>query len=176
MLACLPIDPSLCLPATVAVRSYQCPADLPQLTALLMRDIVPYANRAAQRKRKKIPPDYRQLDPNYSSYQTVGKASLEPLAFENPEYQPSRPAPQQLFLTSLERQYRAGSKVTEVQRFHWIFLDRGKSGWTMGAIYTRSSDDRPNASVLPPTESQNMPFGQAVTTWLRDCNAGKIRP
>jgi hypothetical protein len=177
MLACLPIDPSLCLPTPIAVRSYQCPTELPQLSALLLRDIIPYANRAAQRRRKKIPPDYRLLDPNYSSYLAVGRSSLEPLAFDNPEYQPSRPAPQQMFLTSLEKQYASGSQFTEVQRFHWIFLDRGKVGWSINAIYSRvGSSSHRDTLLLPPADSLNTPFGEAIATWLRDCKAGKIRP
>lgn len=176
MLACLPIDPSLCLPTPIALRSYQCPTELPQLSVLLLRDIVPYANRAAQRRRKKIPPDYRLLDPKYSSYLAVGRASLEPLAFDNPEYQPSRPAPQQMFLTSLEKQNAASAQPTEIQRFHWIFLDRGKSGWRMSAIYSRVGSRNSDPTLLPPTDGLTTPFGEAIATWLRDCNAGKIRP
>ncbi len=175
MLACLPIDPSLCLPTPVALRSYQCPTELPQLSALLLRDIIPYANRATQRRRKKIPPDYK-LDPNYSSYLAVGRTSLEPLAFDNPEYQPSRPAPRQIFLTSLEKWHGPGSQSTEIQRFHWIFLDRGQTGWRMSAIYSRVGGSNSDPLLLPPTDSLNTPFGEAIATWLRNCNAGKIQP
>jgi hypothetical protein len=177
MLACLPIDPtSLCLPTPIAVRAYQCPTELPQLSVLLLRDIIPYANRAAQRRRKKIPPDYRLLDPNYSSYLAVGRTSLEPLAFDNPEYQPRRPAPQQIFLTSLEKQHAPGSQFTEIQRFHWIFLDRGQTGWRMSAIYSHVRSGNSDPLLLPPTDSLTTPLGEAIATWLRDCNAGKIRP
>jgi hypothetical protein len=175
MLACLPIDPSLCLPTPVAVRSYQCPKELPQLSALLVRDIIPYANRVAQRRRKKVQPN-NQLDPNYNSYLSVGNSSLEPLNFDNPEYQPRHSAPPQLFLTSLEKQYAAGSQSTEVQRFHWIFLDRGKTGWNINAIYSRVGNSSNTPLLLPPTDSLTSPFGEAIALWLRDCNVGKIRP
>jgi hypothetical protein len=181
MLVCLPLDLSFCLPAQIAQRSYQCPADLPQLTTLLLRDIIPYANRAAQRRRRRLDANGRpdpsgKLDTSYNSYLVVGRGSLEAVAIDNPEYNPSRSGPQQLFVTSLEKQYSPGPKFIEIQRFHWIFLARSQAGWSLSAIYSRVGSNGSDPLLLPPTDSLSTPFGEAIATWLRDCNAGKIRP
>jgi hypothetical protein len=181
MLACLPIDPSFCLPTPLAQRSYQCPAELPQLSALLMRDIIPYANRAAQRRRRKLdakgkPDPSGKLDSSYNSYLLIGRGSLEAVPIDNPEYSSSRAGTQQLFVTSLEKQYSPGPKFIEIQRFHWIFLARSKAGWSLSAIYSRAGSNARDPLLLPPTDSLSTPFGEAISTWLRDCNAGHIRP
>jgi hypothetical protein len=167
MLACLSI--TLCQPLVLSVRSYQCPADLNQLSNLLVRDLASYANRSAQRRRRK-------LDPYYNSYVVIGRNDVRPSLLDNPEYTPSQAVPQQLFLTSLERQYSPKSRSTEIQRFHWLFLSRSSAGWSLGSMYSRVGSSNSDPLLLPPTETSQTPFGEAVNTWIRDCNAGQIRP
>lgn len=141
------------------------------LTELMVRDLTTYANLVAQRRRRK-------LDPHYNSYAVVGQTSLQPLAMANPEYPVARPRalPHQLFLTSLEKQYRPGPSFIEIQRFHWLFLTRSDRGWNLVAMYSRVGSSDRDPLLLPPTESSTTPLGEAVTIWLRDCNAGQVRP
>ncbi len=150
---------------------YQCPATLPSLTTLLIRDLPSYANRATQRR--------RQLkDPNYSSYILAGQPSLIPIDITNPEYSPVFPQspPQQLFISTLEQQFK-DRKVTDVQRFHWLFLtysDRGS--WHLALMYSGLGKKNADALLPPPTDSSQTPLGEAVEIWLHDCRTGQIKP
>jgi hypothetical protein len=168
MLYCPSIDYLHCATANVPVmarRSNQCPATLPQLTELLIRDLPSYANRAAQRRRK-------NLDPNYSSYLAAGRPETIPQLIDNPEYRPASAATTvQLYFSTLERRY-IGRQFTDLQQFHWLFLTRGKKDWYLVTMYSRQG--RSSGEPLPPIESFQSPIGEAVQTWLRDCNTGNI--
>jgi hypothetical protein len=172
MLYCSPTDYLACATTTVplvqliAGRNHQCPADLPKLTALLIRDLPNYASRAAQRRRKK-------LDPNYSSYIVAGSPDITPQLIENPEYRPASPGfgTLQLYLSILERRH-TGKQSIDLQQFHWLFLTRGKKDWHLVTMYSRQGQK--TGDPFPPIESLQSPVGEAVQTWLRDCNAGQI--
>jgi hypothetical protein len=160
----------ICAAPTIAKVDRQCPQELAPLTSLLLRDLPGYANRVAQRRRKK-------LDPNYSSYVAAGRPETIPQIINNPEYRPANPqaAPLQLYFSTLERQY-AGGKSIDLQQFHWLFLAKGKKDWHIVTMYSRLGKDANDPLLLPPLESLTSPVGEAVKIWLRDCNAGKIQP
>jgi hypothetical protein len=171
MLPCATIDHLLCPtpPALVARAIHQCPATLPKLVELLLRDLPSYANRSEQRRRTKI------NTVNYTNYLTAGRPETAAQLIENPEYRPQVPsaAPLQLYLSTLEKRYR-GENSAELQQFHWLFLARGKKDWHLVTMYSRQgqADGKP----LPPVESLQSSVGEGVRIWLRDCNAGRIQP
>jgi hypothetical protein len=168
----------LSLPVTsdrLTPQSRQCPTDLETLTALLLRDLPSYANRISQRARRRS-----QTDSLYSSVILAGYPEYEPLTLGPGEYTPATPGsaiepPQQVFLTTLERQY-TGKKTIELQLFHWVFLVNTNSGWQLATMYSRIRPSPPGSLPTPPFESSNGIIGQGVRTWLRDCRAGYIRP
>jgi hypothetical protein len=152
----------------IAATRRTCPARIEELGQLLVRDLPSYTNRAIQ-KRRKLTNDL------YTSIVTAGKPDAKPLPISSREYTPVYPqaAPNQLFITTLERQY-AGVNAVELQKFHWLFLARTKLGWRLVTMYSRSSQ-QPRSSIVPPTESTNTPVGEAVRTWLNDCYISGIK-
>jgi hypothetical protein len=151
---------------------YQCPSNLASLTPLLLRDLPSYANRAAQSRRRSV------KDPNYTSYILAGQPDLNPIAITNPEYSPAavQSSPQQLFISTLEKQFSSRNTI-EQQRFHWLFLTQNNQGnWYLALMYSRLGKNAQNPKILPPLDSSQSPLGEAVSTWLRDCRAGQIKP
>jgi len=164
-------------PVTILVRKQTspktCPTDVETLTSLMMRDLPSYGNRVIQRARR--------LDRTVDSFSYVllaGKPEFTPLPLRLTDYTPTIPpedpeAPKQVFFTTLERQYLAG-KVIELQHYHWLFLTLAPDGWHLVMMFSRigSTEGHP---PTPPRESSNGIIGQAVSLWLRDCNAGAIQ-
>ncbi len=152
-----------------------CPSDVQALTALLIRDLPGYANRVIQRSRR--------LNRTVDSFPYVivaGKPEFEPLTLGPGVYTSAASVadlepPQQVFLTTLERQYR-GDKVTETQHYHWLFLTQTPSGWRLAMMFSRIGSSSGTRPPTPPRESSNGIVGQAVSTWLRDCRTGTLRP
>ena len=171
MFYCSVIDHLSCPapPALVARIDHQCPATLPKLAELLIRDLPSYANRSEQRRRPKV------NTINYTNYLTAGRPETVAQLIENPEYRTTLPAaaPLQLYLSTLEKRY-VGQNSTELQQFHWLFLAKGKKDWYLVAMYSRQG--RTTGEPLPPVESVQSPVGEGVQIWLRDCNAGKTQP
>ncbi len=75
--------------------------------------------------------------------------------------------PQQVFLTTLERQYR-GNQVVEIPRYHWLFLTKTTQGWRLALIFSRMGSNRPNEPLTPPEESSDSFIAEAIRLWLRD--------
>ena len=150
---------------------YQCPSTLASLTPLLLRDLPSYANRAAQSRRRSV------KDPNYSSYILAGQPDLNPIVITNPEYTAiAQSPPQQLFISTLEKQFSSRS-TTEQQRFHWLFLTQNNKGnWHLALMYSRLGKNAQDPKILPSLDSSQSSLGEAVSTWLRDCRAGQIKP
>ena len=152
---------------------YSCPADLEGLTPLLLRDLPAYGNRMLQRSRRRTianqPPSYILL---------AGNPDTQPLSLGPGPYTSTTPGQtplQQLFITTLEREYVSGSPV-KVQQFHWLFLTRSDETWYLAIAYTRVGGYPLQGPTTPTKESTNGLIGQAVQNWLRDCRAGRIRP
>lgn len=148
-----------------------CPDDLESLTAMLLRDLPSYANRVSQRARNRE----RSLDV-FGYVLLAGRPEFEPLSLGPGEYTPTAPEddPDQVFFTTLERQYVTG-EVVQFQHYHWLFLTQAESGWRFVLMLSQigSPSDEPPS---PPTDTSNGVIGRAIQTWLRDCRAGDIQP
>jgi hypothetical protein len=174
----LPISPSshfLSADSSLPTKSPNCPADLETLTSWLLRDLPSYANRVMQRSRRLS----RTVD-SFSYVVVAGRPEFEPLSLGPGQYTPADPAtevepPQQVFFTTLERQYRSG-KAINTQLYHWVFLTQTPDGWRLAMMFSRIGSSSAGRPPTPPRESSNGVVGQGVSTWLRDCRAGAIRP
>ncbi len=160
---------ALSRPKTIHV----CPAEVEPLTVLMLRDLPSYANRVMVRSRSRYP-----AISALNSVITAGRPEFVPLPLTSGTFS-TIPSPQnasdlrQVFITTLERQNTAGSAI-EIQQFHWLFLTKTKSGWRLALMFTRTGAP-PGQPTTPPRDSSQGSVGQAVQTWLRDCNAGSVR-
>jgi hypothetical protein len=152
--------------------------DLATLTTKLLQDLPAYFNRATQRARR--------LDRSvklYSYMLLAGKPDFTPLPLkswtdgatdEGDKSVNGTKGVEQVFFTTLERQYLKG-KAVQLQQFHWLFLTKTKSGWRMSMMYSQTGGYPKQKPPTPPRESSNSAVGQGIKTWLRDCRAGSVR-
>ena len=162
--------------SAISIRpvSHACPSEVEPLTALMLRDLPGYANRVIVRSRTRYPA-ISSLD----SVITAGRPEFVPLPLTSGTFS-TIPDPQnasdlrQVFITTLERQNVAGTAI-ELQQFHWLFLTKTESGWRLALMFTRTGVTSVEPPITPPRESSQGVIGQAVRTWLRDCNAGAVR-
>lgn len=150
-----------------------CPADLETLVILLVEDLPSYANRVIQRSR-----DIDRSVETYSYVLVAGNPEFDPLPLgpgrSDPLTSEDDPEPpQQIFLTTLERQYQDNKAIT-LQHYHWIFLSQTSEGWRLAMMFTRLGSAAEGRPPLPARETSDGVIGQAVKTWLRDCRAGVI--
>ncbi|NJR16996.1 MAG: hypothetical protein HC785_15675 [Calothrix sp. CSU_2_0] len=141
----------------------------------LLRDLPSYANRASQRARRLT----RRGD-TFSYTIAAGKPEFQPLPL-NPNTtsldttKTLSEGVEQVFFTTLERQYTAGKSV-ELQQFHWLLLTKTGNGWRKVMMFSQiGSFPVTKQPVSPPRESSNGVVAQAIDAWLRDCQAGSIR-
>jgi hypothetical protein len=145
--------------------------DLNILLPLLMRDLPNYANRVSQRARRKS----RAVD--FFSYVLIaGNPEFAPLKVDQHVSSSSAPAEpiEQVFFTTLERQYTA-NKPVQIQQFHRLLLTKSQSGWIVVMMFSQLGTYPVKLSPTPPRDSNNSIIAQAVNLWLRDCQAGEIR-
>ena len=148
--------------------------DLATFTAKLLRDLPAYFNRATQRARR--------LDRSvqvYSYMLVAGKPDFQPLPLKSWTDEADKSANgtkgvEQIFFTTLERQYVKG-KAVQLQQFHWLFLTKTESRWRVAMMYSQTGGYPKQQPPTPPRESSNSAVGQGIQTWLRDCRAGSIR-
>ncbi|MGB3757622.1 MAG: hypothetical protein WBA07_14790 [Rivularia sp. (in: cyanobacteria)] len=152
--------------------------DLSQLTNKLLRDLPAYFNRATQRARR--------LDRSvqvYSYMLVAGKPDFTPLSLKRWTDEATDEADksangakgvEQIFFTTLERQYVKG-KAVQLQQFHWLFLTKTESGWRVSMMYSQTGGYPKQKPPTPPRESSNSAVAQGIKTWLRDCRAESIR-
>lgn len=148
--------------------------DIETLTAQLLKDLPSYANRTSQRVRRRG----RTAD-IYSYVLLAGRPEFAPLTLGPGEYNPAAPAsvpqqPQQVFITTLERQYTAGKPV-ELQQYHWLFLTQTSRGWQLAIMFSRTGTYPGRRPPTPPRDSSEGVIAQAIRTWLRDCQAEPVR-
>ncbi len=146
--------------------------DVETLTNQLVKDLPNYTNRVNQKSRRLN----RSVD-IYSYVLVAGKPEFAPLSLGPGEYTPTTPnteQPQQVFITTLERQYTTG-KLVQLQQYHWLFLTRTTSGWRLAFMFSSTGTYPKKQPPTPPRESSNGAIAQAVNTWLRDCQAGTLR-
>ncbi|WP_293149512.1 MULTISPECIES: hypothetical protein [unclassified Microcoleus] len=141
-----------------------CPADLEALVDRLLQNLPSYANRVIVRS---------GFAPNNS--RAIGYVPRQIILAGRPEFEPlplnfEEPLPEntnQVFITTLERQYRDGKRV-DIQQYHWLFLAKTEKGWELIKIVSRFgtvADVRP----LSPPENENSAIAEAIRLWLRDC-------
>jgi hypothetical protein len=176
--------PSIVNPANIdsEPKNSTCPQEIQSLTNLMLRDLPGYANRAMQRSRR------LGLGSSNSYVVVAGNPDFNPINTDiNPSFgsgtQPdiarqrfSDRELHQVFFTTLNREYQ-GSRLVEVQEFHRLFLINTSQGWQLTLMYSRSGSigSQSPPALTPVRESLNSAVGQAVSTWLRDCQAGTIR-
>ncbi|ACK67855.1 hypothetical protein PCC8801_3907 [Rippkaea orientalis PCC 8801] len=166
-------------------NSNPCPSDLETLTALMLRDLPSYANRVIQRQRLRTPrkppftepqrPDLSDRPSAPDLYIIVaGKAEFEPLPLTNLQYQTILPdTAQQVFFTTLERQY-GGRSVVDLQNYYWLFLTPTEEGWRSMLLFSQLAALNKGDLPLPPQDASDGAIGQGIDLWLRDCRAGVI--
>ena len=146
------------------VRS-SCPADLETLVDRLLQDLPSYANRVIVRSgfspKTSTPPGDA-----LPQIILAGRPEFEPLPLNSGETLPENAS--QVFITTLERQYRGGKPV-EIQQYHWLFFTKTEKGWELAKIVSRfgtAADIRP--LLGQDSESE---IAEAIRLWLRDCHA-----
>jgi hypothetical protein len=152
----------------------QCPADLPTLIPLLLRDLPSYANRVSQRaytdfRTADLPgyviladrPEYTPLDLNPES---LNSATASPIAEDQPA---------QIFFTTLERQYVSGKPVS-LQHYHRVFLVETEEGWQLSLMFSTIGDYPADQPPTPPQDTSQGVIAQAIRLWLRDCHVGSV--
>jgi hypothetical protein len=157
-----------------AASKNSCPSEVEPLIMVMLRDLPGYGNRVIVRSRNR----YAEMS-SLTSIITAGRPEFEPLPLApgTTSKIPSKDAQsnlQQVFITTLERQNTAG-KLVDLQQFHWLFLTKTQRGWQLALMFTRTGSFPAGQPPTPPRESSQGIIGQAVQTWLRDCNLGAVR-
>ena len=155
---------------TPTAKSRSCQAqDIKTLTTGLLQALPGYANRASQRARR-----LSRSSDVYSYVILAGRPEFEPLTLGPGAYtsksQPTDAQVQQVFFTTLERQYTKG-KAIELQQFHWVFLTKSQSGWRLATMLSQIGGYPAQKPPTPPKDSSNGIIAQAINAWLRDCQA-----
>jgi hypothetical protein len=155
----------------VAQGRYTCPTELQPLTELLVRDLPGYVNRLSQQSRRRS----RSLD--LATYMILaGQPEFTPLPLTLGGASPVDAGElQQVFLTTLERQY-VSDDIVEIQTFHWIFLAPTQRGWRLAMMFSRIGGYPATTPPSPPRDTSQGLVAQSIQAWLRDCQSGSIRP
>ncbi|MEG5139162.1 MULTISPECIES: hypothetical protein [unclassified Microcoleus] len=143
-----------------------CPADLEALVDRLLQDLPSYANRVIARSGF-APNNSRAIDYVQRQIILAGRPEFEPLPLNFEEALPENAS--QVFITTLERQYREGKRV-EIQQYHWLFLAKTEKGWELVKIVSRFGTVA-DVRALSPPESEKSAIAKAIRLWLRDCRA-----
>lgn len=143
------------------------------LTTQLLRDLPNYANRATQRARRRS----RSTD-LFSYMLTAGRPEFQPLPLNPGGYSTNAgdhtaSGVEQVFFTTLERQY-IGGKAVELQQFHWLLLTKTQIGWRLVMMFSQTGLDSEKQIQSPPRDTSKSAIAQAINTWLGDCDAGSV--
>jgi hypothetical protein len=156
-------------------KTYCSEQKIESITTYLLRDLPSYTNRSSQRARRLT----RRGD-TFSYTIAAGKPEFQPLPLNSNSTsidtaKTLSEGVEQVFFTTLERQYTAGKSI-ELQQFHWLLLTKTSSGWRKVMMFSRRGTFPVTKQPLsPPRESSNGVVAQAVDAWLRDCQAGSVR-
>lgn len=147
-----------------------CPAEVEPLVTVMLRDLPAYVNRISTRLGKDTAGTWRYAI-------VANQPEFTPLPIGSIEYPaPEQPRLQQVFFTVLERQY-SEQRVTEFQHYHWLFLAKTEGGWRLALLYSSFGFyPRDSQFLSPPRDVTQGATAQAIRHWLRDCQAGAIRP
>lgn len=156
-------------PKNSTPKNFTCPNNLPELTALLLKDLPAYSNRVIQRTQ-----NLNQAAGIQNYIVTASKAQFEPLTLPRLQYDDQTGQdPEQVFFTVLERQYIQG-KIVEIQTYHWLFLTQTNSGWRTVMLFSRLGNVDNNQPPTPPRETTDGIIGRGIQLWLRDCRANAV--
>jgi hypothetical protein len=141
-----------------------CPENLESLVDRLLQDLPSYANRVIARSRFST---NTNTPPGSALPQIIvaGRPEFEPLPLN-----PGSAIPEnahQVFITTLERQYRGG-KSAEIQQYHWLFFTQTDGGWELVKIISTLGTVADVPPLLPP-EGEKSAIAEAIRLWLRDC-------
>lgn len=165
--------PKIALADTVN-NPQKCSNNLEDLANLLVKDIPDYGNRIIQRSRIHSHP--LEFFPIYII--TASKPDLESLPLSQTQYKSLiksslNNSVNQVFFTTLERQYSINNRIIETQNFHWLILTQTPKEWKIVMVLSKLGypDNSSNQNFIssPPINTTNGIIGQAVTLWLRDC-------
>lgn len=146
-----------------------CPTEIEPLISALLRDLPEYINRishqqgGSQAKRYAIAASQADLTPL-------------PITYSGSPHSPDSQL-HQSFFTVLERQYET-QRRQDIQQFHWLILAYSSStGWQLATLYSRYGS-HPMDNQVPSAlrETSQGVTGRAIRRWLRDCQAGAIKP
>ncbi|WP_017651721.1 hypothetical protein [Fortiea contorta] len=158
------------LPESRGANSFCSQQNLEILTTKLLSDLPSYVNRATQRARR-----LSRSSEFYSYMLVAGRPEFTPLPLNsesnNSNY--STQGVEQVFFTTLERQY-VGEKAVELQQFHWLLLTKTKSGWRLVMMFSQTGLDSAKQLQSPPRDTSKSAIAQGVNTWLRDCQARSV--
>lgn len=161
-----------------------CPSDPQVLATQLLADLPSYANRVSSRNldlsTNPIQPVTTILVASAPDFAPLDLSQLLPDGAAS-DREPDADL-QQVFFTTLERQYWQGRPIS-LQHHHWLFLAPTQDGWHMALLFS-SLGPYPSSGSLgsssrpptPPQESSDGIVGQAVRLWLRDCRAEAVFP
>jgi len=121
-----------------------CPANFPNLSKALAKDLPDYLNRSYSRLKIK-----REV-------MMISQPEIEPLVLA-PEQSSDR-STKQMFLSVLERQT---GKVETSQRSYWLFLVPTNNGWRLAMAFMRIGQ-------APPVDVSDAAIAEATNRWLRD--------
>ena len=130
--------------AETYINNRVCPADFPNLSKALAKDLPDYLNRVYSRLRIK-----REV-------MNISQPELEPLPLA-PDQSRDR-LPEQIFLSVLERQ--TGRAETS-QRAYWLFVVPTSKGWRLDMAFMRIGQ-------APPVDVSDAAIADAANKWLRD--------
>ena len=164
-LIALPILLAIAFPITPAFARSTCPKAIESMSALLVRDLPSYGNRAIIRGRSRS--DMAEL----TQIVVASQPELEPIAVASLKPDPNL---HQVFLTTLERQASA-QKIYEFQQYHWIFLVKTQTDWRLVKSFSRTSRYPKGDWITEIYDSSQGAIAQGIKTWLRDCAAGSIQ-
>jgi|GEM_PF-1385896 len=150
-----------------------CPQALTPLVERLLQDLPTYTELVAARSL-----DLRTgRDSPFGTVITASEPDYQPIELPDTPYGDSPRQVQQVFFTTLERQYWQGEAFL-LQNYHWLLLAEADNGWYLSQMYSSVGSYPVDAhdAPSPPQESSEGIVGQAVTLWLRDCRAGAVFP
>ena len=155
---------AIVFPIAPAFARSTCPEEIGSVSALLVRDLPSYANRAIIRGRS------RSEMAELTQVVVASQPELEPIDVPSLKRDPNL---HQVFMTTLELQASA-QKIYEFQQYHWIFLVKTQAGWRLVKTFSRTSRYPKGEWITETQDSSQGAIAQGIKTWLRDCAAGSI--
>ncbi len=149
-------------PTETPKKKSNCPENsdnLEILVAALILDLPSYVNREIQRNRQ---PNQDYLKRNIV---IAGRPEFEDLPIDDTPF--LQEDIKQIFLTTLERQYR-DIQVVELQQFHWLFMRQNQTQWELVNMF--SIEESLLENIPPqPEDSSNGVFARGIRAWLKGC-------